>query len=147
MTRFVLDTNVYISAERDERWADDLLRFYASALPSTYLHAVVAQELLVGALGPDRRQVVHANLVMPFQRRRRIVTPSFGAWIRSGEAVAELIASRAVSAGGFTRSFLNDVLLASSCREAGLTLVTRNLADFERIHRVLDFDYVPPWPT
>ena len=52
-----------------------------------------------------------------------------------------------MSPGGFARSFLNDVLLAVSCRAAGLTLVTANLADFERIRRVETFEFVPPWPT
>jgi predicted nucleic acid-binding protein len=35
--------------------------------------------------------------------------------------------------GNVARSFTNDVLLAMSCREAGIVLVTSNLADFTRI--------------
>ena len=45
-----------------------------------------------------------------------------------------------------SKSFGNDVLLALSCREAGLVLVTDNGRDFERIARVVPFDFVAPWP-
>ncbi len=44
------------------------------------------------------------------------------------------------------RAFGNDVLLAVACREAGITLVTDNEGDFERIGRHVDFDFVKPWP-
>lgn len=105
---------------------------------------MVAQELLAGALRDERRRRVHAALVLPFERRRRLVTPSFRAWTRSGEAVAALVETSVASPGGFARPFLNDVVRAASCREHNLTIVTRNIADFERIRAVLDF--VPPWP-
>ena len=147
MPGFVLDTNVYISADRDNAWAGELLRFSRAALPRTFLHAVVAQELLAGAIGADRRNDLYDAVIAPFDRRRRLVAPSFRAWARSGEIVADLVAARAASPDGFTRSFLNDAVLAASCREHGLTLVTRNVADFERIRRVFPFDFVPPWPS
>ena len=37
-------------------------------------------------------------------------------------------------------------LLYGSCREHGITLVTRNDRDFAKIARVLAFDFVPAWP-
>lgn len=40
---------------------------------------------------------------------------------------------------------LNDVLLALSCREAGVVLVTANERDFERIRRRVRFEFVGPW--
>jgi predicted nucleic acid-binding protein len=39
------------------------------------------------------------------------------------------------------KAFGNDVLLALSCREAGDTLVTDNLRDFERIGRFVSFEF------
>lgn len=65
---------------------------------------------------------------------------------RSAEVIALLTERRVISPGGTTRYFLNDVLLAVSCREAGVTLVTANLDDFERIRQVERFHFVPPWP-
>jgi predicted nucleic acid-binding protein len=45
------------------------------------------------------------------------------------------------------RAFVNDVLLALACREAGVILVTANRRDFERIQRVARFEFVAPWPS
>ena len=43
-------------------------------------------------------------------------------------------------------SFVNDVMLAMSCRETGAVLITGNTRDFARIASVRAFDFVPPWP-
>ena len=45
-----------------------------------------------------------------------------------------------------SKSFVNDILLALWCREAGCMLVTDNERDFQRIRRYVRFDYVKPWP-
>jgi len=45
------------------------------------------------------------------------------------------------------RSFVNDVLIAASCAEAGVTLVTDNARDFARIGAVLRFGVTAPWPA
>jgi predicted nucleic acid-binding protein len=42
---------------------------------------------------------------------------------------------------------MNDALLAASCREAGVVLVTRNLADFQRIAQVEPVRFQEPWPA
>lgn len=42
---------------------------------------------------------------------------------------------------------VNDILLALSCREAGITVVTENLRDFERIDAITPIDFVPAWPS
>lgn len=146
MRKYLLDTNLYIRATRDTTDAEALHRFLAAHLPATYLHAVVVQELLVGARNPVQARATEAAYIAPFERRRRIVTPTYQSWKRSAEVIGALQEKRIVSSEGYTRSFLNDVLLAVSCREAGVTLVTANLDDFERIRRVERFDFVPPWP-
>jgi predicted nucleic acid-binding protein len=46
-----------------------------------------------------------------------------------------------------SKAFGNDVLLALSCREAGLVLVTDNRRDFERIHRRVPFSFMDRWPS
>ena len=147
MKKYVLDTNLYIAAGRDRAAAAALEAFYVAHLPATYLHAIVAQELLAGTLKPGQRREVRDGYLRPFERRRRVVVPSYEAWARSGELVALLIQRRVLSVGGVSRSFLNDALLAASCRMEGVTLVTANVADFERLRLVETFDFVPPWPT
>lgn len=48
----------------------------------------------------------------------------------------------------FSRTFLNDCLIAASAGEHGFVLVTRNLRDFETIQRVEPgVEHVPPWPS
>ena len=146
MKRFVLDTNLYIAADRDAAKAEELAAFYAAFLPATYLHAVVVQELLLGAVDARRGVSIRTAYIRPFESRGRILTPTFANWARSGEVVAQLVREKIISPGYFGRSFLNDVLLAVSCRTVGLTLVTNNVRDFERIRRIERFDFVPPWP-
>ena len=51
MAKYVLDTNLYIAADRDAGSAEELVGFYRVALPRTYLHAVVVQELMAGTGG------------------------------------------------------------------------------------------------
>jgi predicted nucleic acid-binding protein len=145
--KYVLDTNLYVAANRDRDAAEALVTFYAANLPSTYLHATVAQELLVGGLNAAARRQVRDAYLRPFESRGRLIVPSYQAWIRSGELVALLVQRGDLSRGGFTRSFLNDALLAASCREHGLTLVTANTRDFTRLRQVERFEFVAPWPT
>lgn len=78
---------------------------------------VVAQELLAGAASPETRARIELGIIAPFERSRRVVTPSYAAWKRSGEIPAEPIAARGLSPAGVRRSLVNDVLLAASCRE------------------------------
>jgi len=143
---YVLDSNVYIEAARSALKAEELVSFSSSFLPQLYFHAVVAQELLAGATNSEWRREIERGIVGPFERRGRLVTPTFKAWKRSGEIIADLIERRRLSPGGVPRSFLNDVLLAVSCREAGLTLVTNNTADFELIAEVEPVRFGLPWP-
>ena len=146
MTRYVLDTNLFIEAARDRRKAEELKVFSSAFLPFLQFHSVVAQELLAGAITARwRRELVEA-VIGPYARRGRVVVPSFAAWTRSGEIVAELVESKALPAGGVARSFANDALIAASCREEGLMLVTRNRRDLELIARVEAVRWTEPWP-
>jgi predicted nucleic acid-binding protein len=146
VAKYVLDTNIFVRADRDQAWAKELVAFYTAFLPVTFLHAVVVQELLLGAVDPRRGRLLYEGYVAPFEARRRIITPSYASWRRSGEIVAALVQRRRLSPGGYGRSFLNDVLLAASCREAGIVLITHNVADFTAIRAVEPFQFVSPWP-
>jgi predicted nucleic acid-binding protein len=146
VTRYLLDTNLYVRAVRDAEWAEMLSRFVAANLPFIHLHAVVAQELLAGAVDAQRLKQVEEKLIRPFEKRGRVVTPSFGAWKRAGEMMSRLLQRGRMSRGGFSRSFVNDCLLAASCREQGFVLITMNAQDFERLREVASFEAAEPWP-
>ncbi|HJS46444.1 MAG TPA: type II toxin-antitoxin system VapC family toxin [Gemmatimonadales bacterium] len=147
MTRYVLDTNLYIAANRDPQAAEALAAFYAANLPSTHLHATVAQELMLGTRDAVSRRRVRDAYLRPFELRGRVIVPSYQTWLRSGELVAMLVQRRVLSPGGFSRSFLNDAVIAASCREHGLTLLTANERDFARLRQVEHFNFVSPWPV
>jgi predicted nucleic acid-binding protein len=144
--RYVLDTNVFTKASRDTEWSEQLLRFHAAFAPFEWLAAVVAQELLAGVRGKEAT-ALEQQVLRPFERRRRVVVPSYTAWKDTGAVLSALVASGRARWPEVSRSLVNDILLAMSCREAGVVLVTMNTRDFARIAEVRPFDFVAPWPV
>ena len=144
--RYALDTNVFIRAGRDSAWQEQLVRFHAAFAPFEWLAAVVVQELRAGAQGRAAKQMERV-LFEPFERRGRLVVPSYEAWKETGVVLSALVELGQVRWPELSRSFVNDVLLAMSCREAGVVLVTENARDFARISQVRSFDFVAPWPV
>jgi predicted nucleic acid-binding protein len=142
--RFVIDTNLYIDALRSDAGKAGLKAFHGAFAPFIHLSAIVVHELRAGVRS-EAAVTLESFLVAPFERRGRVVTPSYDAWKEAGRVLAELFAP--ADWRSVTRSFVNDVLLATSCREAGMVLVTSNLRDFRRIAAVREFDFVSPWPT
>jgi predicted nucleic acid-binding protein len=145
--KYTLDTNLFIDGFRSEDAQAAVFAFLTRALPFTYLSAVVMQELAAGARLPDAARDVQRGVFDPFVRRRRVFTPSSTAFADSGRVVAAVAARE-----GWRRlprenpSFTNDALLATSCREQGITLITRD-ADFPRLAPFIPgFRYVAPWP-
>jgi predicted nucleic acid-binding protein len=146
VSKYVLDTNLYITAGRDKAFGEALDRFTSEKLPTIYLSAVVVQEMLAGAIDVSKERFVNATLIHPFERKGRIITPSYRSWKRVGEIIARLIQRKLASPGTFARSFQNDCLLAASCHEQGVTLITNNARDFDLIRKVEPVKVVPPWP-
>ena len=146
MAKYVLDTNVYINATRDEDWNDQLVAFYSVQTPFVHLHSVVAGELLAGAVRPGLEKETHRRFLAPFEAVGRVITPSHAAWKRACEIVAALVRRGRLSPGGVGRSFLNDCLIAASSREHGFVLVTDDVDDFELIASEEPIRVVPPWP-
>ena len=145
--RYVLDTNLFIQGFRDASANAKLQRFHLLFAPFEYLSIIVAQELLAGARTSTDRVRLHRHILSVYARRRRIVTPSAKAWERSGEVLADLARREGLELRRVSKAFGNDILLALSCREAGLVLVTDNTRDFERIARVAAFEFSAPWPS
>ena len=141
--RYTVDTNLYIDAMRAPDVNTGLRAFHDAYAPFEHLSAVVVQELRAGVRGRAATKLESA-IIAPFERRSRVFTPSYAAWKESGRVLAELVGGAEWES--VTRSFVNDVLLALSCRESGVVLVTRNLRDCSRINAVRPFDYIAPWP-
>lgn len=135
MRRFVLDTNVYIEAMRQDAAREALEVWQRRMAPAIWQHAVVVAELLVGAKDELTHRRWHSRWVAPSERVGRVVTPSYASWRRASRIVALLRAAHLLG-GPVKPGFLNDCLLAATAREYGHAIVTHNRADFERIARV-----------
>jgi len=145
--KYALDTNIYIDAFRDAPAGAALLRFLERALPFTFLSAVVMQELAAGARTPAQRRELERSVFGPFVRRGRVFTPSARAFVESGRFVAGVAAREGWSAVRQNPSLLNDALLATSCREQGIVLITSD-SDFDRFASLArGWRPMRPWPV
>jgi predicted nucleic acid-binding protein len=144
--KYVLDTQLFITAFRDPVVNEELQRFHRAFSPFEHFSVIVAQELRAGVRRPRDRKTLERNVLKVFQRANRTITPSADAWHRSGDLLAEMARQHGLEIARISKAFANDVLLALSCREAGCVLVTDNERDFQRIRRVVQFDFMKPWP-
>jgi predicted nucleic acid-binding protein len=145
--KYTLDTNLFIEAFRDPEANRALQHFHRLFAPFEYLSEVVAQELWAGVRTPTDRRLLERHVLRPFQRTSRLLTPSGPAWEESGDVLAALRRTGGLGLARLTKSFGNDLLLALSCRDEGVVLVTDNRRDFERIAKHVALTFVPPWPS
>lgn len=144
--KYALDTNIYIDAFRDSVVEASLLRFLERALPFTFLSAVVMQELAAGARTVAQTRGLERSIFGPLVKRQRVFAPTTAAFVASGRILAALAAREGWTAVHDNPSLLNDALLAASCRERGITLVTQD-RDFDRLAPfVKGWRHVAPWP-
>jgi predicted nucleic acid-binding protein len=144
LRKYVLDSNCFIDATHDGSARAALEAFALQAAPGLYLSSVVAAELRAGA--GRSRAALERDVLQPYVRRRRVLTPSVQSWDALGTTLATLAERDGMVLAQMRRSFLFDILIAHSCREAGATLISANARDLERIHRVFTFEFVAPYP-
>jgi predicted nucleic acid-binding protein len=145
--KIVLDTNCFIDASRTETGADAFAAFCARAAPRLYLSTVVAAELRAGAGNASDRRTLERRVLSPYVRRRRLLNPSAAAWKALGATLARLVEDEGLVLADVRKSFLFDILVAWSCREAGAVLVSRNMKDLSRIAKAFTFEFVAPYPV
>jgi predicted nucleic acid-binding protein len=143
--KYVLDTQLFFRAFHDPAANEALRQFHSVFAPFEHLSVIVAQELRAGVRAHDRK-ALERHVLNVYERADRTITPSADAWHRSGDLLAEMARKEGLEIARVSKAFANDVLLALSCREAGCVLVTDNERDFQRIRRVLQFDFTKPWP-
>jgi predicted nucleic acid-binding protein len=144
--KFVLDTNCFVDASRMEADANAFSEFCTRAAPGLYLSTVVAAELRAGAGSAKDRRTLERDVLAPYVRRGRLLTPTAAAWEALGTTLAALVEGEGLVLRDVRRSLVFDILIARSCREIGATLVSRNSADLTRIAKVFSFDFVAPYP-
>jgi predicted nucleic acid-binding protein len=144
--KYALDTNIFIDGFRSEEAQAQVFAFLNRALPFTYLSAVVMQELAAGARTTEAARELQRGVFDPFERRRRVFAPSPTAFIQSGRALAAVATREGWQLLDENPSLLNDALIAASCREQGITLITKD-GDFNRLAPLVKgFRHAAPWP-
>jgi len=124
---YILDTNV-VSELRKGRKAQRSARTWAQALPaaSLYLSAISILELEIGILLIERRDRNQADILRTWMDRH--VLPTFnGRILPIDTAVARRCATLHVP----NRRSDRDALIAATALVHGLTIVTRNVSDFQ----------------
>jgi predicted nucleic acid-binding protein len=125
---YILDTNV-ISELRKGRKTHPNVRKWAEALPSAslYISVISVLELEIGILLAQRRDKKQCAILRAWMDRH--VLPTFsGRTLSIDTAVAQRCATIHVPNPCSDR----DALIAATALVHGLTVVTRNVADFER---------------
>jgi predicted nucleic acid-binding protein len=101
---------------------------------------VVIEELLAGATSFSERRNVEV-LYTPFERARRIVTPTQANWKETGNLIAQLFQEQPSFRSKLSH-LVADCLIALSARTIGATVYTRNRGDFELLQRFRRFSLV-----
>ncbi len=143
--KLVLDSNIYIGAIHDPDQAQAMDAFLERNAPVTYMSAVVMQELRAGAVTDRAARALDRGIFHAFERRGRVVGPSVLAFKECGRILAALFRQDGVHFTERPRSLVNDILIAASCRENGMTLITDD-TDFKNIRPFLrGFSFTRPW--
>lgn len=145
--RYAIDSNLFIRAFRTDADRQVLDGFLQAFAPFCVLPAIVAQELLAGVRTVAEARLLDKHLIGRFARRNRLLAPSAESWLESGRVLRALVQAEGLELAKVSKAFGNDVLLALTCREHGLRLVTENTRDFARIRRHVRFDFAEPWPN
>lgn len=143
--KFTCDTNVLVDVLRDPS-AEEAFRVFLSRFSHlTYLSAVVILELRAGARTAKQARLLEREVVQRFARVNRVFAPSADAFSTAGKLLATLAGREGWTADA-QPSLVHDALLAASCRESGVTLITRD-HDFGRFKSLLrGWRFVAPWP-
>ena len=140
MSRYLVDTSVYVAVLRDRRFAAAFRPRYERAIPRIHLSSVVVQELLAGARSASHRRLAR-TLIEPLERARRVVTPTHTIWRDAGEALAQLWNDAPSYRAAIHAGLVNDVLIALTARAIGARVLTRNGRHFALVGSVRDFAF------
>jgi predicted nucleic acid-binding protein len=135
----IYDTSIYITAIRNRTYYAHLLPHFARTLPTTYFCAVVVQELKAGCYTPAAVGRVE-NLVDPFRRTGRLITPTFADWEETGDLLARILREQPRLKDKLPQ-LINDTLIALCGLRLGAVLYTANREDFALIRRYKHFHF------
>jgi len=134
---YILDTNV-VSELRKAKKADQNVTKWAQPLPSAtlYISVISLLELEIGILLVERRDKEQGAILRAWMNRH--VLPTFSGRIL---AIDTTVAQRCAALHVPNPRSDRDALIAATALVHGLTIATRNLADFEG----MGVDALNPW--
>lgn len=100
----------------------------------------MSQELLAGATDSLKRAAVE-GFFRPFERSRRLVTPSHTPWKEAGRILGVIRRQRKDLEDRLTGSFVNDLLIVLSAKSVGAKVVTLNADHFTLIRKYVAFAF------
>lgn len=128
MARFTYDTNVFIKHK-------------PTRFPNSFvMSAVVIQELAAGAIDNSELQALNA-VRRDFEEQGRLLVPTSEDWWLAGKVLNSLLRGSKPRRGkraqriskAEQQRIVRDVLIARTAHSVGATVVTYNIADFEKI--------------
>jgi predicted nucleic acid-binding protein len=137
MQPLFFDTSVYIRALRIGDDAALGLRRIAGGA-AVWLSSVVLEELYAGVSARNRHVV--ERLERDFHRAGRILVPNLTDWTQTGKVLALLAAKydyEQIGKGRLTK----DALIAMSAGRLGITVITGNARDFEKLAEFKPFHW------
>lgn len=134
---YILDTNV-VSELRKAKKADQNVTKWAQPLPSAtlYISVISLLELEIGILLMERRDKEQGAILRVWMNRH--VLPTFSGRIL---AIDTTVAQRCAALHVPNPRSDRDALIAATALVHGLTVATRNVADFEG----MGVDVLNPW--
>jgi predicted nucleic acid-binding protein len=137
MQSVLFDTSIYIAALRRRDDAAIVLKRLAGDSP-VWLSSVVLQELYAGARGNHVSAV--QRLERDFDRAKRILVPNLSDWSQAGRVLARLADQYDYEQIGRGR-LTNDALIGLSAGRMGITVITANRRDFNRLSEFWSFQW------
>jgi len=134
---YILDTNV-VSELRKAKKADQNVKKWAQPLPSAtlYISVISLLELEIGILLMEQRDKEQGAILRAWMNRH--VLPTFSGRIL---AIDTTVAQRCAALHVPNPRSDRDALIAATALVHGLTVATRNVADFEG----MGVDVLNPW--
>lgn len=142
MAKYLIDSDIYIDFLQSRQFHAQISRIYTEHTPGIYFSSVVIEELLAGAVSATERRNVEI-LYVPFERAKRIITPTHMTWKETGALLAQIFSERPVYRSKLPH-LVADCLIALSARAIGAAVYTRNREDFELIQQFRRFALMVP---
>lgn len=139
MPKVIVDSDIYIDFLRTGSFSDNIKGIYSFRRKDVLFSSVVCAELLHGVLDAKGCKLVE-DLYTPFEKARRILTPTHGDWLEAGGVLSKIRKKHKAYASK-TPGLINDTLIAMSARRIGGVVFTSNRKDFELIASVRNFQF------